>query len=145
MCAGVFSLRMYLHEPGEYTPIHDHSSWGVLGNASGTMEIIKYRRMDDGSRDGFARIEESARITCNPGETDTTLPLNDGIHCVGNPTDKTIAIVNVYGSPIRRLFINRFVLEKNRVEKIFPPHLRRKRLATQALEEFETGNLKLET
>jgi predicted metal-dependent enzyme (double-stranded beta helix superfamily) len=135
-----FSLRMYLHEPGEYTSIHDHSSWGVLGNASGTMEIIKYRRMDEGRQEGYARVEESSRFTCKPGHTDRTLPLNEGIHCVGNPTAKTIAIINVYGSPIRRLFINRFDVENNRVDKVFPLHLRKMRLAAKALEAFETGN-----
>jgi hypothetical protein len=25
----LFSLRMFLYGPGDYTPIHDHSSWGV--------------------------------------------------------------------------------------------------------------------
>jgi hypothetical protein len=66
--------------------------------------------------------------------------LNEGIHCVGNPSAKTIAIINVYGSPIRRLFINRFDVENNRVEKVFPLHLRKMRLAAKALEAFETGN-----
>jgi hypothetical protein len=103
------------------------------------MEIVKYRRMDDGSREDYAQIKESSRIACQPGLTDTTLPLDEGIHCVGNPTDKTIAIVNVYGSPLRRLFINRFDLKNNRVEKIFPPHLRKKQLAAQALEALGAG------
>jgi hypothetical protein len=79
-------------------------------------------------------------LTCKPGQTDRTLPLNEGIHCVGNPSAKTIAIINVYGSPIRRLFINRFDVENNRVEKVFPLHLRKMRLAAKALEAFETGN-----
>jgi predicted metal-dependent enzyme (double-stranded beta helix superfamily) len=133
-----FSLRMYLHKPGEYTAVHDHGSWGVLGTASGILEIIKYRRVDDGRRAGYARLEETARCRRLPGHTDTTLPLNEGIHCVGNPTAKTIAVINVYGSPARRLFINRYDPENERVEKVFPAHLRLRRLAAQALENFET-------
>jgi hypothetical protein len=31
----LFSLRMFLYGPGDYTPIHDHSSWGVSGAAVG--------------------------------------------------------------------------------------------------------------
>ena len=124
-----FSVRMYLFKPGEVTFIHDHSSWGVLGCASGEMEIVKYRRKDDGQKNGYALLEETERITRAPGRTDTTLPLEEGIHRVGNPTDQTIVVINVYGTPLRRLYINRFDIENNRVTKIFPPRLKKKRPA----------------
>lgn len=128
-----FSLRMYLHGTGEYTPIHDHSSWGVLGNASGKMEVVKYRREDDGLKEDFARLRETDRITFHPGQTDTTLPLNDGIHQVGNPNDKTLIVINVYGTPIRRLYINQFDAQNNRVIKLFPSRLKKKMVATETL------------
>jgi len=121
-----FSVRMYLYRPGEVTFIHDHSSWGVIGCASGEMEIVKYRREDDGQKNGYAHLEETERITCAPGRTDTTLPLDEGIHRVGNPTDQTIVVINVYGTPLRRLYINRFDIEDNRVTKIFPPRLKKR-------------------
>ena len=121
-----FSVRMYLFRPGEITVVHDHSSWGVLGSASGEMEIVKYRRKDDGQKSGYALLEETERITCTPGRTDTTLPLDKGIHRVGNPSDQTIVVINVYGTPLRRLYMNRFDIENNRITKIFPPRLKKK-------------------
>ncbi|MGW8188139.1 MAG: hypothetical protein ACWGNK_12760 [Desulfobacterales bacterium] len=121
-----FSVRMYLFKPGEVTFIHDHSSWGVLGCASGEMEIVKYRRKDDGQKNGYALLEETERITRTPGRTDTTLPLDEGIHRVGNPTDQTIVVINVYGTPLRRLYINHFDIKNRRVTKIYPPRLRKK-------------------
>lgn len=124
-----FSVRMYLYRPGEVTVVHDHSSWGVIGCASGEMEIVKYRREDDGQKNGYAHLEETERITCTPGRTDTTLPLDEGIHRVGNPTDQTIVVINVYGTPLRRLYINRFDIDNNRVTKMYPPRLKKKRLA----------------
>lgn len=124
-----FSVRMYLYRPGAVTFIHDHSSWGVLGSVSGKMEIVKYCRKDDRQKSGYALIEETKRITCIPGRTDSTLPLDKGIHRVGNPTDQTIVVINVYGTPLRRLYINRFDIENNRVTKIFPPRLIKKMLA----------------
>jgi len=133
-----FSLRMYLHGEGEYTPIHDHSSWGVLGNASGKMKVIKYRREDDGIKEGFARLRETERITFHPGQTDTTFPLNEGIHQVGNPTDKTLIVINVYGTPIRRLYINQFDAENNRVIKLFPSRLKKKMVATETLKTMKS-------
>jgi predicted metal-dependent enzyme (double-stranded beta helix superfamily) len=121
-----FSVRMYLYRPGEVTVVHDHSSWGVLGSATGEMEIVKYRREDDGQKNGYALLVQTERISCTSGLTDTTLPLDEGIHRVGNPTDQTIAVINVYGTPLRRLYINCFDTEKNRITKIFPQRLKKK-------------------
>lgn len=128
-----FSVRMYLHAPGDYTVVHDHSSWGVLGNPSGNMEIIKFDRQDNGRTEGSARLIQSERIRCQPGQTGFTLPLDMGIHQVGNPTDQTIVIINIYGTPLRRLYINHFDLKKNRVTKTYPPRLTKRMLAADAL------------
>jgi predicted metal-dependent enzyme (double-stranded beta helix superfamily) len=133
-----FSLRMFIYEPGVYTPIHDHNSWGVTGNVSGTLEVVKYDREDDGTNENVARLRQSNRYTLRPGETELTQPLNQGIHKTGNPTKGTIIMISVYGSPVRRQYINHFDLESNRVDKIFPPRLRKKNLAAQALKALET-------
>ena len=131
-----FSVRMYLHAPGDYTVVHDHSSWGVLGNPSGVMEIIKYVRQDDRRSEGYARLAQTQSIRCLPGQTDVTLPLDDGIHRVGNPSDRTTVIINIYGTPIRRLYINHFDLENHRVARVFPPRIKRRMLAADALRVF---------
>ena len=128
-----FSMRMYLYEPGEYTPIHDHSAWGVMGSACGKIEITKYRREDDGLRDGYASIQPAGRLMCPSGSTDFTLPLDEGIHRVGNPTDELIVVICVYGTPARRLYINHFDPDRRRVVKVYPPRLKKKRLAVEAL------------
>ena len=104
----LFSLRMFLYGSGEYTPIHDHSSWGVSGAAVGELGVIRYVREDE------------------------------GIHQTGNPVDGTTIMISVYGSPIRRLYINRFDYKTNKVEKLYPPRIRKKMLATEALKQLKT-------
>jgi predicted metal-dependent enzyme (double-stranded beta helix superfamily) len=133
-----FSLRMFIYEPGVYTLIHDHNSWGVTGNISGTLEVLKFNREDDGTNKTFACLRESDRYTLVPGETEVTLPLNQGIHKTGNPTQETITMISVYGPPVRRQYINGYDLENNRVYKIFPPKLKKKNLASQALQALKT-------
>lgn len=128
-----FSLRMFIFEPGEYTSIHDHNSWGVSGNVSGNLEVVKYVREDDGSLEDFARLRESDRYRLVPGDTELTLPLEAGIHQTGNPTAETIIMISVYGPPNRRLYINRFDIANKRVQKIYPQRLKKKMLASQAL------------
>ncbi|MGD9139608.1 MAG: cysteine dioxygenase family protein [Desulfobacterales bacterium] len=130
----LFSARLYIYEPGQYTPIHDHNSWGVYGCVCGKVEVIRYLRKDDETLQGFARLEEIDRILLDPGDTSVVRPLNDGIHQAGNPTASTCAMLSVYGTPIRRLFVNQFDLSNNTVSRLYPPRLRKKRLAAQALE-----------
>ena len=129
----LFSIRLYLWGPGEYTPIHDHSSWGVIGPVSGDFEVIKYTRQDDGSREEYASLVETEKLKLLPGETHVTLPLNNGIHKTGNPTDMTTANIHLYGNPVRRSYINRFDLETGRVDHMYAPKARKQMLASEAL------------
>ena len=133
----LFSVRLYIYEPGQYTPIHDHNSWGVYGCVSNRIEVIRYRREDDETEPGHARLREIERPVLQPGDTASVLPLNDGIHRAGNPGGKTSVMLCVYGTPIRRLYVNQYDHEQNRVSKLYPPRLRKKMLATQALESME--------
>jgi len=129
----LFSIRMYIYDPGSFTPIHDHNSWGISGSALGELSVVKYLREDDASAEGFARLKQTRPITLNPGETELTLALNKGIHQTGNPTGQTVIMISVYGSPVRRLYINGFDMENNRVYKMYPPRIRKKLLAADAL------------
>ena len=132
----LFSIRMFLYGGNDYTPIHDHSSWGVSGSALGDLGVLKYQREDDGAVDGLARLTRSQELILKPGETEVTLPLDRGIHQTGNPDGKTTIMISVYGSPIRRLFVNRFDMEENKVHKLYPPRIKKKMLAGQALQRF---------
>ena len=129
----LFSVRFAVYEPGEYTIVHDHSSWGVFGTVFGHLEVIKYQRLDDGSVDDYAKLSETRRLLLDPTDTDFTLPLDKGIHSIGNPTDQLILTSSVYGNPLRRLFINGFDIINELIYPIYPPKIKKKRQARQAL------------
>jgi predicted metal-dependent enzyme (double-stranded beta helix superfamily) len=130
----LFSIRMFIYEPGAHTPIHDHNSWGVIGSALGKIGVIKYRREDDGSEQGYARLHKSEDLILEGSQTDIALPLNQGIHQTGNPDSDTSIMVSVYGRPIRQVYIHRFDLENNRIIRMYPPRIKKRLLATQALD-----------
>jgi hypothetical protein len=134
--SNLFSLRIAMYEPGEYTVVHDHSSWGVFGTLNGRLETVEYERIDDGSMEGAAKLAEKRRSILNPFETASTLPLNDGIHSIGNPGNELVVTATVYGKPLRRLFVNRFDTVNHRVERAYPPKIRKKLQARRALEQF---------
>lgn len=133
----LFSLRVYIFGPGAHTSVHDHTSWGVSGSAFGQLEVVRYRREDDGSDPELAHLAMADRCVLWPGEIETTLPLDQGIHRIGNPTEGTTLMVSVYGTPLRRLYIQRFNLENGAVHRLFPPRLKKKMLAEQALKAME--------
>jgi predicted metal-dependent enzyme (double-stranded beta helix superfamily) len=128
-----FSVRLFLWGPGEFTPIHDHNSWGVYGCVAGKLEIVKYQREDDGHREGYARLKETRRFKLPPGETDFTHPLNQGIHQIGNPGEVTGVSLSIYGRPLRRPYINGFDIYKRQIYRIFSPKTKKKKLASEAL------------
>ena len=130
----LFSARLYIYEPGQYTPVHDHNSWGVYGCFSGNVEVVRYRREDDEIRQEYARLRETERRILLPADTSVVRPLNDGIHQAGNPSSGTCVMLSVYGTPIRRVYVNQYDPMRNRVSRLYPPRLRKKRLASQALE-----------
>ncbi len=135
----LFSLRLYIFGPGEHTALHDHTSWGVSGSVSGLLEVVHYLRQDDGADPERAQLAVAERRVLQPGETEVTLPLDEGIHRTGSPDDGMTLMVSVYGSPLRRIFIQRFNLETGRVQRVFPPRVQKKMLAEQALKSIKLG------
>jgi predicted metal-dependent enzyme (double-stranded beta helix superfamily) len=130
----MFSIRMFIYEPGVYTPIHDHNSWGVIGAALGKIGVINYVREDDGSKPGYARLRRSETIALEGSQTDLALPLNQGIHQTGNPDNRTSIMVSVYGRPIRQIYIHRFDFENQAVYRLYPPRIKKRMLAARALD-----------
>ena len=55
-----FSVLAYLWEPGTKTPVHDHGAWGIIGCLFDRVREIKFRRLDEGGKEGFAELEEAS-------------------------------------------------------------------------------------
>lgn len=134
----LFSLRLYLWGPGDFTYPHDHNSWGVIGTASEGYEVTNYRRLDDGSVEGYARLEKVETLRLGLGETAFTLPFDKGIHKTGNGGDRTIITLHFYGRSLPRGYLQGFDTANNRVYRVFPPRLKKRTLALGALASFET-------
>ncbi len=131
---GLFSLRMYLWGPGEYTYPHDHNAWGVIGTALPGYEVINFRRLDDESREGFAQLEEIERLHLGPGETAYTLPFSNGIHQTGNAGEECLLTLHLYGKSLPRGYLNGYEPSRNRVYRMYPPRQKKELLGRQVLE-----------
>jgi predicted metal-dependent enzyme (double-stranded beta helix superfamily) len=83
--------------PGQATPIHDHSCWGVMGIVHNSLEEVCYNRLDDGRQPDFAELEQSRGTDVGRGSVAYLLPPYEEIHRIGNTTDKPTVSLHVYG------------------------------------------------
>lgn len=83
--------------PGQMTPIHDHSCWGVMGLLQNSLEEVCYDRLDDGSRSDRAELEQSRCTDVGRGSVAYLLPPYEEIHRIGNAGNSPTISLHVYG------------------------------------------------
>jgi len=82
---------------GQVAPIHDHQTWAIIGQYSGRTRERRYRRVDDGTKAGFAELRETAIIETAPGDITTLIPPDNDIHCPENPWPDPSVTIHAYG------------------------------------------------
>lgn len=103
--------------PGRGAPPHNHLTWAVVAGVDGPEKNIFWKRLDDGSRPGHARIVKQAERVFGPGDVVTLGP--DGIHSVVNETDEVTVSLHVYGKHLNFLPRSQFDPELD-LEQPFP-------------------------
>lgn len=101
--------------PGDHTGPHDHLTWGMIGIMDNVLTETRFRRLDDRSRPGYAKLEQDRRSTFNPGEITLLVPDTDEIHQMDNFTDRPTVEIHVYGKDLRGLSRHRYDLESDRI------------------------------
>jgi predicted metal-dependent enzyme (double-stranded beta helix superfamily) len=96
---GNLSLYALVWLPGQWTPVHDHGSWGVVGVLEGILEERSYVRLSPG-RDADRDIElaRGGVVLLGKGAVTTFVPNPDHIHVTGVPADRPRAVsLHLYG------------------------------------------------
>ncbi|MEA2575880.1 MAG: hypothetical protein QOH93_3178 [Chloroflexia bacterium] len=93
-----FALQLFVWPAHASSAIHDHSCWGAISAASGTLVEERYRRLDDGSQANQARLKmDWKRALQTGGGASTLMPYGGGIHRISNPSDRTVLSLHLYG------------------------------------------------
>lgn len=89
-----FSLVSFVWGPGQSTPIHDHTVWGLVGVLRGAEIAERYARDGGGLRSlGRERLEA--------GAIDPVSPTVGDLHRVSNALDDAVSIsIHLYGADI---------------------------------------------
>lgn len=93
---GRFSVVSFVWGPGQATPIHDHTVWGLIGMLRGAEDSQAFARTADGR---WAPDGASHRL--QPGQVEAVSPTIGDVHRVGNAVEGQTSIsIHVYGANI---------------------------------------------
>jgi 3-mercaptopropionate dioxygenase len=93
------SLFALVWSPGQWTPVHDHGSWGVVGVLRGVLEERNYIRTDrgEGGDEGIV-LQRGGVILLDEGTVTSFVPNPDHIHVTGVPeARKPVVSLHLYG------------------------------------------------
>ncbi len=87
-----FAINGVVRVPGRKGSIHDHAhAWTAYGILEGTERLERFRRADDRSKEGYAKLELESVTEGNAGKVDLVPPFD--IHAEqGGPT-RSVAII----------------------------------------------------
>ena len=93
------SLYSLVWLPGQWTPIHDHGSWGVVGVVEGVLEERAYVRLSpDRHSDHDIELARGGTVLLPQGAVTSFVPNPDHIHVTGVPADRRRAVsLHLYG------------------------------------------------
>ncbi|MFT3957057.1 MAG: cysteine dioxygenase [Piscinibacter sp.] len=93
------SLYAIVWLPGQWTPVHDHGSWGVVGVVEGVLEERSYVRLSpDRGADTDIDLARGGTILLRHGAVTSFVPNPDHIHVTGVPAERPRAVsLHLYG------------------------------------------------
>jgi 3-mercaptopropionate dioxygenase len=93
------SLYSIVWLPGQWTPVHDHGSWGVVGVVEGVLEERSYVRLspDRGADEGIELVR-GGTVLLRHGAVTSFVPNPDHIHVTGAPAERPrVVSLHLYG------------------------------------------------
>lgn len=93
-----FSVVSFVWGPGQKTPLHDHTVWGIVGVLRGRERETRYARQTDGA---FVATGEDV---LGPGGVTAVSPTIGDVHTVENAAGDEVSVsIHLYGGNIGRI------------------------------------------
>lgn len=94
-----FSVVSFVWGPGQQTPIHDHTVWGVIGMLRGAEWAQNYEIGPDGRPKPLGE-----ELALSPGAVEFVSPCIGDVHRVRNALDDRVSIsIHAYGANIGKV------------------------------------------
>ena len=90
-----FSIQSFVWGPGQATPVHDHTVWGLVGVLQGAERCERFKQTPQGF------VADGGPVLLARGQVDAVSPTVGDIHKVSNAfEDQTSISIHVYGANI---------------------------------------------
>jgi predicted metal-dependent enzyme (double-stranded beta helix superfamily) len=111
-----FVINAVVRTPGRDGRIHDHAhAWTAYGVLDGMERLERYRRIDDGKKEGYALIELESLTDGDAGKVDLVSPF--AIHSEkGGPT-RSVAVIVRSERLVGRTLQGRYDARTNRYDQ----------------------------
>ena len=94
-----FSVVSFVWGPGQQTPVHDHTVWGMVGVLRGAEICEEFER-----NAASGRLEPAGEHRMEAGQVDLVSPTIGDIHRVSNALAESPSVsIHVYGANIGKL------------------------------------------
>src|SRR4051794_8980631 len=98
---GRFAIYMLALNPGNESKPHDHTTWAVVVSVEGQELNRVYRRVDDGSQEGKAKLELAREVMVEPRTGIALMP--EDIHSIHTTGTTPTRHLHCYGLALERL------------------------------------------
>ena len=107
-----FSIVSFVWGPGQSTPVHDHTVWGVIGVLRGA------ERCEPFALDAGRAVASAAAMLLTPGQVECVSPTIGDLHRVSNGRADGVSIsVHAYGANIGKVRRHVFDTETGAVKE----------------------------
>jgi predicted metal-dependent enzyme (double-stranded beta helix superfamily) len=115
-----FAINGVVRTPGRKGSIHDHAhAWTAYGVLDGTESLERFRRVDDKSKEGYAKLELESVTEGKAGKVDLVAPFD--IHAEqGGPT-RSVAVILRSERVAGKVLQGSYDMENNMVRRIEGP------------------------
>jgi predicted metal-dependent enzyme (double-stranded beta helix superfamily) len=116
-----FNVTAIVWGPGDMAKAHNHDTWGLVGVVENEIQETRFRRLDDGAKPDFARIEVTGVHKSSAGMVSCLVPPGDDIHEMNNVSNRKTVEIHVYGKDLANLPRLRFDIDNNTVKTFTSP------------------------
>jgi predicted metal-dependent enzyme (double-stranded beta helix superfamily) len=92
-----YTIVSVVFPPGYSTPVHDHTTWGLVGVWGGEEQEERFVREDDRSDPDHARLRSVGTVTNAPISVCRLLPPDQEIHRIRNLGAQPACSIHIYG------------------------------------------------
>ena len=101
--APLFNVTSVVWGPGDGAKAHNHDTWGLVGVVENELQETRFKRRDDGTKEGYAELELTGVNSNKAGMVSTLVAPDNDIHEMLNTTQKNTVEVHVYGKDLANM------------------------------------------